>query len=53
VPRSEHETSATGPTSMGALNAYGYSLQDALVTAVGEVPGKTVESIARAARVNP
>jgi len=36
---------------MGAVNAFGLSLPDALVTVVGEAPSKTVEVIARAARL--
>jgi len=52
VARSDHDPSALGSTSMGAINAFGLSLPDALVTAVGEVPSKTVELIARAARLS-
>jgi len=51
VERSNHEPSALGSTSMGAINAFGLSLPNALVTAVGEVPSKTVEVIARAVRL--
>ena len=35
-----------GVASMGALNAFGRSMDDYFVTAVGEVPVKTVESMA-------
>ncbi|MBX2825973.1 MAG: MucB/RseB C-terminal domain-containing protein [Gammaproteobacteria bacterium] len=35
----------SGLTSMGALNAYGRSLENAMVTVVGEVPSDTVRSI--------
>lgn len=51
VARANHDPSALGSTSMGAINAFGLSLPDALVTAVGEAPRKTVEVIARAARL--
>ena len=40
-----------GMSSMGAMNAYTRSLDDALVTVVGEVPTATVESIAYAVRL--
>jgi len=53
VARKNHDQSALGSTSIGAVNAFGLSLPNALVTAVGEVPSKTVESIARAATLNP
>ncbi len=48
VDRNDQDTASLGAISMGAMNAYGYSLPNALVTAVGEVPEKTVELIARA-----
>jgi len=51
VKRDKHDPSALGSTHMGAINAYGLSLSNALVTAVGEVPGDTVQRIARAARI--
>lgn len=51
VARANHDPSALGSTHMGAVNAYGLSLPEALVTVVGEVPGKTAEVIARAARL--
>lgn len=49
--REKHDPSSLGLTHMGAINAFGLSLPDALVTVVGEAPGKTVEMIARAARL--
>ncbi|PCI08506.1 MAG: hypothetical protein COB77_02225 [Gammaproteobacteria bacterium] len=36
-----------GVSSMGAVNAYGLSVDDYFVTVVGEVPVKTVQSMAR------
>ncbi len=36
-----------GAVSMGAVNAFGHSVGDYFVTVVGEVPAKTVESMAR------
>lgn len=36
-----------GPSSMGAMNAYGRMLDTYQVTVVGEVPGVTVENVAR------
>ena len=39
---------AQGLSSMGAMNAFGLSLENAFVTAVGEVPADTVQAIARA-----
>ncbi len=51
VARAQHDPSALGSTHMGAINAYGLSLPTALVTVVGEAPGKAVESIARATRL--
>jgi len=47
------DDSVAGPARMGALNAYGLSLANAFVTAVGEVPAETVRRIARATRVSP
>jgi len=49
--RENQEATSLGLTHMGAINAFGLSLPNALVTAVGEAPGKTVENIARAARL--
>jgi len=51
VPRADQDPSSLGLTHMGAVNAFGLSLPDALVTVVGEAPSKTVEVIARAARL--
>jgi len=44
--------SAAGLSSMGAMNAYGLSLDKAFVTVVGEVPVDTVRAIAEAVRIN-
>ena len=38
-----------GASSMGAVNAYGYSSGDFFVTVVGEVPEKTVQQMAQTA----
>lgn len=47
--RAEDQTvSALGLSRMGAMNAYGISTQQALITAVGEVPAATVKAIASA-----
>ena len=51
IERAAHDASSLGLTHMGAVNAFGLSLPDALVTVVGEAPRKTVEMIARAARL--
>lgn len=39
-----------GPSRMGAVSAYGLEIDGFQVTAVGEVPGRTVELIARSVR---
>lgn len=44
------EENLQGISSMGAVNAYGARIAGHQVTAVGEVPGVTVEMIARSAR---
>lgn len=51
LPKPEHNLSAVGLSSMGAMNAYGMSLDDALITAVGEVPAETVRAIAMAVKI--
>ena len=53
VEPSGQDHSAAGPARMGAMNAYGLSLEHAFVTAVGEVPARTVHLIARSVRVLP
>ena len=45
------DTSVAGLSSMGAMNAYGLSLEEGFVTAVGEVPPGTVRAIAEAVRL--
>jgi len=47
----EQDTSLAGLSSMGAMNAFGLSLEEAFVTVVGEVPADTVVSIAEAVRL--
>jgi sigma-E factor negative regulatory protein RseB len=51
LAKSEHNLSAVGLSSMGAMNAFGMSLDDALITAVGEVPAETVRAIAMAVKI--
>jgi len=51
LEQAEHNLSAVGLSSMGAMNAYGLSLNDALITAVGEVPAETVRAIAMAVQI--
>jgi sigma-E factor negative regulatory protein RseB len=51
--KSEHNLSSLGVSSMGAMNAYGISLDEALITAVGEVPIATVRAIAMAVKIRP
>ncbi len=46
VKQSDQKDIGAGPSSMGGMNAYMYSLPTAVITAVGEVPAATVESIA-------
>ena len=45
------DTSVVGLSSMGAMNAYGLSLEEGFVTVVGEVPPDTVRMIAEAVRL--
>lgn len=51
VPVERQDHSAAGASRMGAINAYGVALDEAFVTAVGEVPAETVRRIALAVRV--
>lgn len=51
IPQAEQAKVPVGVSSMGAMNAYIYSLPNALITVVGEVPPKTVEHIAMAVRL--
>jgi len=48
VPASEQKQHTPGLSSMGAMNAFGLSLANAFITAVGEVPADTVRAIASA-----
>ena len=48
VDDAQQEKSALGLSSMGAMNAFGMSLPEGLVTVVGEVPTRTVRQIAEA-----
>jgi len=52
LAKSEHSMSTVGLSSMGAMNAYGVSMDDVLITAVGEVPAETVRAIAMAVEVS-
>ncbi len=45
-PAAKRDQAAAGLSSMGAMNAFGLSLENAFVTAVGEVPADTVRAIA-------
>jgi len=51
LPAGEQDTSVAGFSSMGAMNAYGLSLDSGFVTVVGEVPADTVRAIAEAVRL--
>lgn len=51
VDAAEQDRSIAGLSSMGAMNAYGVSLEDGFVTVVGEVPPDTVRTIAEAVRL--
>lgn len=51
LAKPEHNMSAVGLSSMGAMNAYGMSMDKALITAVGEVPAETVRAIAMAVKI--
>lgn len=51
LSKDEHKESSKGLSNMGAMNAYGMSLGQAFVTAVGEVPGETVRAIAKAVKL--
>lgn len=44
----ERNSSSAGLSSMGAMNAFGLSTDNAFITAVGEVPAETVKAIASA-----
>ena len=46
------DLSVAGLSSMGAMNAYGLSLEGGFVTVVGEVPPVTVRAIAKAVRLD-
>ncbi len=48
LSKDEHKQSSKGLSTMGAMNAYGMSAGQAFITAVGEVPGATVQAIAMA-----
>lgn len=47
------EDTLRGPSRMGAVNAYGIEVAGHHATVVGEVPGETVEMIARSLRYMP
>lgn len=48
VPVSEQTQHTPGLSTMGAMNAFGLSMPNAFITAVGEVPAETVRAIATA-----
>lgn len=51
MDKTMHDDMAMGVSSMGAMNAYMHSLDNALITVVGEVPAATVEVIAMSVRL--
>ena len=51
VAAPDQDPSVAGLSSMGAMNAYGLSLETGFVTVVGEVPPATVRAIAEAVRL--
>ena len=53
VKAPEQDKSALGLSRMGAMNAYGLSLDNAFITVVGEVPASTVMAIAEAVQLKP
>ena len=53
VKAPEQDKSALGLSKMGAMNAYGLSLDNAFVTVVGEEPASTVMAIAEAVQLKP
>lgn len=52
VEAARHTPTMLGLSRMGAMNAFGVSIDTALVTAVGEVPEATVRAIAAAVVLN-
>lgn len=50
-PAASRDQAAGGLSSMGAINAFGLSMENAFVTAVGEVPADTVRAIASAVMI--
>ena len=53
VAVADQDKNAVGLSTMGAMNAYGLSLDAAFVTVVGEVPASTVMAIAEAVQLKP
>jgi len=51
IAKEHHKSSSLGLSSMGAINAFGMSREEALITAVGEVPVDTVRAIANAVQI--
>ncbi len=51
VEQAKQKEMILGRSSMGGMNAFTLSLPNALITAVGEVPPSTVESIANAVQI--
>lgn len=48
IAKADQNLDSTGLSTMGAMNAYGISTDQAFITAVGEVPADTVKAIAAA-----
>ena len=46
-------TAMKGPSSMGAVHAFGDVINDYQITVVGEVPAATVELIGKSVRARP
>jgi len=53
VAIADQDNNAVGLSRMGAMNAYGLSLDKAFITVVGEVPASTVMAIAEAVLLRP
>lgn len=51
LSKDEHKESSKGLSNMGAMNAFGMSMGQVFITAVGEVPGETVQAIAKAVKI--
>jgi len=49
--KADQNQGSRGLSTMGAMNAYGVSLDKVFITAVGEVPAETVKAIAKAVKI--